>query len=132
MKDNYFQKQLSTYKGEINMAASSVTGVGNGSADGSNKGSERMTLGVTHLIGPRIQAAGTVVLAAGVATITFPQPLSGSEANYVVMLTPETAAGAAHEVSVSAKTDDADGNFASFAIAGAGAADSVMWAVINV
>ena len=110
------------------MAASSVTGLhknGAGGVDGSNKGSERMTLGTTHLIGPHVHAAGAVDLVGGAATVTFPQPLSGSEAGYVVMLTTDSAVA-----SVSAKTDDGDGNFASFDIAGTGT-DNVMYVVIN-
>ena len=47
------------------MGATSVTGKGNGSVDGSNKGSEHMSLGHRHLIGPRIQLAGLATLVAG-------------------------------------------------------------------
>lgn len=115
------------------MTASSVTGLylnGVGSVDGSNKGSERMTLHSSHLLGPRIAAAGTVVLSSNAATVKFPQPLAGSETKYAVMLTVEAASGASHEVSVTAKTDDSDGNFASFGVAGVGATDNVMWTVV--
>ncbi len=113
------------------MAASSVTGLhkdGAGSADGSNKGSERMTLGVGHLIGPRVHAAGSVVLSGGgAATVTFGQPLSGSEDGYNVHVTSESSGTT---VWISAKTDDGDGDFASFAIAG-GSTDLIAWSVIS-
>lgn len=115
------------------MTASSVTGLFNdgvGSVDGSNHGSERMTLHSSQLLGPRVVSAGTVTLASGVATVTFPQPLDGSETNYVVMLTAE----ADDAPSVSAKNDNSDSNFYSFSITdGSGSNSSdVMWAVIYI
>ena len=111
------------------MAASSVTGLfnnGAGAVDGSNKGSERMTLGVTHLIGPRVVMAGEIALVGGAATVTFPQHLDESESEYIVVLTNN---GAVNDCTVGVKTDDADGYFASFTIAGTGT-DDIMWAVI--
>jgi hypothetical protein len=107
------------------MGATSVTGVGPGAADG-NKGPGNGRDQFVPLLTPHVVAAGTVVLAGGVATVTFPTPLDGSEVNYSVMLTPE----AANLASVSAKTDNSDGDFASFAVAG-GATDNVMWTVIK-
>lgn len=77
-------------------------------------------------VSPHIIAAGTATLAAGAATVTFPNALTGSESGYVVMLTSETA----NLSSVSAKTDNGDGNFASFDIAG-NATDDVMWMVVK-
>jgi hypothetical protein len=59
------------------MGATSVTGVGPGSADGKNKGSEHMTLGVHHLIGPHVIAAGTVELDGPTATVYLPAPPEG-------------------------------------------------------
>jgi len=112
------------------MAASSVTGLhkdGAGAVDGQNKGSERMTLGVEHLIGPRVIAAGEIALVGGAATVTFAQPLADSEAVYVVMLTNN---GAVNDCTIGAKTDDGDGLFASFTIAGT-STDDIMWAVIS-
>ncbi len=112
------------------MAASSVTGLhknGAGSADGSNKGSERMTLGVGHLIGPRVHAANNVTLSGGVATVTLGQPLTGSEDGYNVHVTSESSGTTPW---ISAKTDDANGDFASFAIAG-GSTDLIAWSVIS-
>ena len=114
------------------MTATSVTGLhkdGAGSVDGSNKGSERMTLGVGNLLGVRVVAAGTVALVSGILTITFPEPLPGSEANYVVMLTTVVD----DTTWVTGKTDDADNDFISFAISdGSGSnTNDVMWMVIN-
>ena len=58
------------------MGATSVTGVsGIGTVAGSQKGSEHMSLGVEKLIGPRVVAAGHVVVGTGnggtSATVTF-------------------------------------------------------------
>jgi hypothetical protein len=72
------------------MGASSVTGVGQGSADKKNKGSEHMTLGVDHLIGARVVDAGSVVLASGTpstAAVSFGTALS-SATGYYVQATP--------------------------------------------
>lgn len=108
------------------MTASSVTGIGPGSADdGLNKGSEHMTLGVEKLLGPRVMAVSKAVLSGGAATVTFPQPLPGSKTNYFVFLT--TFASAAN---VGVVTDDADGNFASFTIAGTGS-NTINWVVVR-
>lgn len=72
------------------MGASSVTGVGQGSADKRNKGSEHMTLGVEKLIGARVVDAGSVVLASGTpstATVRFAADLA-SATGYFVHATP--------------------------------------------
>ncbi len=79
------------------MGATSVTGLYNdgvGAADGygkGNKGSERMSLGVHRLIGPRVIGAGAVTLSEpgegdGVATVYFPT-LPGGHALYSIQLT---------------------------------------------
>lgn len=68
------------------MGASSVTGVGQGSADKLNKGSEHMTLGVDHLIGARVVNAGSVILASGTpstASVAFGTALSSATGYYV-------------------------------------------------
>src|SRR5690242_9655889 len=79
--------------------ASSVTGVGQGSADRRNKGSEHMTLGVNQLIGVRVVAAGSVVLASSgsssTGVITFPQALDSTD-SYAAFCSPVvTASGSA-------------------------------------
>jgi hypothetical protein len=107
------------------MGATSVTGVGPGAADG-NKGPGNGRDQFVPLLTPHVVAAGTVALVAGAATVTFPTALDGSETGYAVILTPE----ATNLASVSAKTDNSDGDFESFAIAGTGT-DSVMWAVVK-
>ncbi len=109
------------------MAASSVTGVGTGSADRKNKGSEHTTLGVEHLIGTRVVACGSVALVGGAATITFPQPLTGSKANYFVFVQQFNSTNAARTTTM---TDNVDGNFASFVIAGTGT-DTIFWQVVK-
>jgi len=112
------------------MTATSVQGLfnnGAGAVDGSNKGSERMTLGVGHLIGPRVIAAGQADNITSPETITFAQPLSGSESNHVIQLTNN---GATNAVSVGTKTDNADNDFVSFTIVGTDN-DEVMWTIIK-
>lgn len=68
------------------MGATSVTGVGVGSAEGMNKGSSRMTLGVDHLIGPRVVNAGLVTMTASTKDVDF-ETLSGVVGDYSVQLT---------------------------------------------
>lgn len=71
------------------MGATSVTGVGTGAADNygaGNKGSERMSLGVHRLIGPRVVACGDVILdASGHATVYYPT-LPGGATLYCAFL----------------------------------------------
>jgi hypothetical protein len=55
------------------MGATSVTGVGPGSALGLNKGNENMSLGVSKLLGPHLVAAGSLTVG---VTNNFPLPLS--------------------------------------------------------
>ena len=74
------------------MGATSVTGIlnnGAGSADAygaGNKGSERMSLGVHRLIGPRVVGAGSIELVAATETVYFPT-LPGGFALYSIQLT---------------------------------------------
>lgn len=78
-------------------------------------------------VNPHVVAAGTATLDSGVATVTFPNELTGSESNYVVMATAESS----NNVGVSAKTDDtSSGNFESFDLTGSGT-DDVMWMVVK-
>lgn len=80
------------------MGATSVTGVGQGSAEGVCKGApDRMTLGVGHLIGPHVVQAGTATLSAGSKAIDIPT-LSGSASDYIVLATDYTAAAAVKAV----------------------------------
>ena len=76
------------------MTATSVTGIGLGSADGSNKGSEHMTLGAGHLIGPRVVAADVATLdGSGDLTVILPV-LPGVSADYIVSATDSDIAAA--------------------------------------
>lgn len=76
------------------MGATSVTGVGLGSADGSNKGSSHMTLGVSNLIGPRIVACDEITLdGSGDLVVKLPL-LSGSASDYVCLATDSHATAA--------------------------------------
>ena len=77
------------------MGATSVTGTGLGSADGFNKGSEHMTLGVNHLIGPHIVAAGVETLSGTTAVIEIP-PQTGVNTDYGVLLTNNSSTNAFH------------------------------------
>ena len=86
------------------MAASSVTGVGPGSADRYNKGSEHMHLGVDHLIGPRVVDAGQASLTSGspsVANVPFTKALSSATGYYAWAQPVGTTTGAASDLAVS-------------------------------
>lgn len=79
-----------SYK-EIIMGATSVTGVGPGSAESMCKGAAgRMTLSVEHLIGPHIVAAGSVTLSGGAAAVHIPL-LPNAVGTYIVLVTDQTA-----------------------------------------
>jgi hypothetical protein len=80
------------------MGATSVTGVGQGSAEASCKGAPgRQTLGVGHLIGPHVVSAGTTTLAGGTKALEI-APLTGVAADYIVLATDYTAAAAVKAV----------------------------------
>lgn len=108
------------------MAATSVTGVGPGSADGRNKGSEHQTLSTDKLIGTRVVVAGRATLSSGAATVTFPQSLARAATDYIVIVNTTTANAAR----LNAK-NDVSSKFNNFTIAGTGT-DTVQWAVINI
>ena len=105
------------------MGATSVTGVsGPGSVEGIQKGSERMSLGVNHLIGPRVVAAGSIALGGGgTVTVNFPT-LAGVAADYVGIAIDTNATVAA--VNVTALTTS------SIALKGT-AAHVVNWMVVK-
>ncbi len=66
------------------MGASSVTGVGQGSAlKTGQKGAKHATLGVNNLIGPHVVAAGRVTLSSGAAVVHLPL-LPGVATDYIV------------------------------------------------
>ncbi len=99
------------------MGATSVTGVGAGSAEGSTKGPNNGRNIYAPLLSPHVVAAGRVTLSGGVKTVTFPTALPGSQINYVVVLTAINSGVDANAAVVTAMTDSG-GDFVSFAIAG--------------
>lgn len=110
------------------MGATSVTGVGPGSADGKNKGSEHMSLGVSKLIGPKVSAAGKVTLSGTTGVVEFPA-LVGSVSDYVVMVSANssTLAYVSSALAVAGATAD---QWTFTATGGSGAV--VNWAVIKI
>lgn len=76
------------------MGASSVTGVGPGSVEGSNSGSKNWTVGVGRLIGPKVVAADTATLdGSGDASVVLPL-LPGAVTDYIVTATDNDTSGA--------------------------------------
>lgn len=77
------------------MAATSFTGVGLGSAEKKQKGSERLRIGAEKIIGPRIVACGSSTLdGSGDLTIKLPLP-TGVVGDYMVFTTDANATAAA-------------------------------------
>jgi|TARA_Y100000034_G_scaffold28650_1_gene34461 hypothetical protein len=76
------------------MTATSVTGIGLGAAK-NQKGSEHMTLGQAHLVGPRVVAASDATLdGSGDLTVILPG-FGGAAADYIVTATDADATAAA-------------------------------------
>jgi hypothetical protein len=76
------------------MGATSVTGVGHGSADLTSRGpKERGFVGAEKVLGPRVMASGVVTLVGGALTLVLPV-MGGVSADYVVMCQDATAANA--------------------------------------
>jgi len=118
------------------MSASSVTGVGQGSADKQGqKGSEHLFVGVEKLIGTRVVLSGYVTLSGGTATVKLPQNLPGvwgstfdgsaNASDYVVLVHAFNSAAATY---VSAMTTTS--NVQNFTITGTGT-PVVFWAVLR-
>lgn len=95
------------------MGATSVTGVGNGPAF-NNKGPHNGRDVYVPLLSPHVVTAGTITLSGTTGTVTFPVALTGDKSKYAVVATPATGTTAP----AIAKTNDSDGNFASFTITG--------------
>ena len=107
------------------MGATSVTGVGPGTADAGVKGPGNGRSHFVPQINPHVVGSGTHTMGSTSDTITFPSPLAGSESGYCVFLTNDDSTA----TWVSAKTDSG-GDFVSFEITG-GNTDVVMWMVVN-
>ncbi len=105
------------------MAASSVTGVGQGSVEGQNKGSKHFSVGSGRIIGPRVVMAGKATLAAGTKTVVLPA-LSGVLADYCVVTGNGTAA-TAHGAVMTFPT-----NATQLVLTG-GTTDVINWAIIK-
>lgn len=106
------------------MSASSVTGVGHGSAEGNDAGRKDYSLSVARLLGPRVIAADVVTLATGAATVILPL-LSGAVTDYIVLATDKTADQSVKAV-LSFNANDATITFAGTS------SDVIQWAVIRV
>ena len=106
------------------MGATSVTGVGAGSAEGLTKGApERQTLGVGHLIGPHIVNAGSKALSSGAASVVF--PLTGSTSDFILLVSNHTDGTAGNGTLAIAS------NVCTLTLAGT-ASDGVGYAVVKV
>lgn len=80
------------------MGATSVTGVSGPGAVEVNKGADSTTLGVGHLIGPRVVAAKTATIGGGgTVAVDFPT-LEGVAADYIVVATDTNSTVAAVNV----------------------------------
>lgn len=106
------------------MAATSVTGTGNGSAESNNRGRKENHIGVERLLGPRVVAAGSKALTTGAATVVLPL-LPGVVGDYIVLVTDATAANACSGV-LSFNTNDT-----TITLAGT-SSDTIQWAIVKV
>jgi len=111
------------------MGATSVTGKGRGMAKNlKGPGNERNYF--VPQVTPHIVIAGSVAISGGQGTVTFPNPLAGPAADYVVMLNVVSTVAAAHGVTTHTKTD-VNGKFSSFIIKTENATDTVEWMVVK-
>lgn len=88
------------------MGATSVTGVGYGSVQGHNRGAKLQTLGVDHLLGPRVIAAGTTTLSGGTSTVILPLMKNTTAGAHMVLATAQAAAGHAVGATLTFDTND--------------------------
>jgi hypothetical protein len=87
------------------MAASSVTGVGQGSADRVNRGSEHMHLSTQNLIGPRVVDCGSAALTSGTPStcnVPFTKTLASATGYYAHVTPVGATTGSAVDFAVSA------------------------------
>jgi hypothetical protein len=109
------------------MGATSVTGVGPGSARAGVKGPGNGRSHFVPQLNPHVVAAGIVTMAGGTQLVTFPSALAGSETGYIVVVQNSSSVTEAY---VDTKTD-ASGDFASFLITTADVDAVIMWMVVN-
>jgi len=98
--------------------ASSVTGVGQGSADKKgHKGSEHLFVGVEKLIGTRVVYSGAVTLTGATLAVAFGKTLPGVNADYIVLCNGSSAYAFASAVTTSGFTANGTaGNTVVFAV----------------
>lgn len=114
------------FLGEYKMGATSVTGVGKGSAYG-NKGPHNGRDQFVSNLSPHVVAAGLAELTGTTLTVTFPTPLVGSKTKYAVLLT--SAEASTTPAQVTTLTNNSDGDFASFEITNASGKDT-FWMIV--
>lgn len=114
-----------TFKEDHKMAASSVTGVGQGSCEGQNQGSKSYTVGASRVLGPRVVAAGQVALVSTNAVVVLPL-LPGVVADYIVLATDNGAAGVAASAALTFTADSSN-----ITLQGTGS-NEVSWAIVRV
>lgn len=86
------------------MAASSVTGVGQGAAGSGNKGSDHMRLDVNNLVGPRLVDCGQATLTSGTPStcnVPFTKTLSSATGYYAHVVAVGATSGSAVDLAVS-------------------------------
>lgn len=84
------------------MVAQSVTGTGQGSAEGKTKGADRQTLGSEKILGPQVVIAGQVTLPSGSPhTIKFPK-LEGTPEDYSAVAATEDGSSIAVKLDMDA------------------------------
>lgn len=107
------------------MGASSVTGVGLGSAESGNRGRKDFHVGVERLLGPRVMCAGIKALTGGAATVVLPK-LPGVVTDYVVLVSDASGSAAATSGTLTFNTNDT-----TVTLAGTGT-NSLHWAIVKV
>lgn len=107
------------------MGATSTQGTGLGAAFG-NKGPHNGRDVYVPMLSPHVVAAGLAELTGTTLTVTFPTPLVGGKAKYVVMLT--SAEASTTPAQVTTLTDNSDDEFVSFEITNASGKDT-FWLV---
>jgi hypothetical protein len=109
------------------MGASSVTGKGPGDAECVKGPGNRRNFWVPQVTTHVVTAGTATIGGAGSVVVYLPDSLVGAASCYSVLITPHQDTSAW----LSAKNEDADGNFVSFELTGS-SGDEHEWAVIRV
>lgn len=107
------------------MGASSVTGIGNGSAIKGNMEMSKIPLSITNLVGPKIAAAGKESMNESDIAVEFPAP-SGNIKEYAVFLQSSDAEAARLSKDLNV-VDDLNWGFSIFSAK----KSSVSWMVVK-